>query len=156
MKDQVLSIEQMKHLVGLGVDTSKASAVLLFFDENGNVLGWDVEDNGKSEKLYEHYNKELEIWESTNISIFDADTFHYDHSYRKTCGTFTLQDILEMLPLEIKHYYLVIYKNKEVLYECEVFGLYDYLSSFDEEDTLIKNAYNALVWAIKNKHLKEK
>ena len=38
MKDQVLSISQMRHLRDLGVDTQEASVVHLFKDEEGNYI----------------------------------------------------------------------------------------------------------------------
>lgn len=41
MKDQVLSISQMRHLRDLGVDTQEASIVHLFEDEEGNYIDYD-------------------------------------------------------------------------------------------------------------------
>lgn len=38
---QVLSIEQMKHLKELGVDTSDASMVLIATDDDGCKLLWE-------------------------------------------------------------------------------------------------------------------
>lgn len=41
MKDQVLSIGQMRYLRDLGVDTQEASIVHLFKDEEGNYIDYD-------------------------------------------------------------------------------------------------------------------
>jgi len=101
MKEQVLTIEQMHNLAKLGVDTSKASMVMIFFNENGEEVYWNVQNNGKSEILYQWYNEDSEIWESANARYFDANTGDYDHSYREECGVFTLQDILNLLPSNV-------------------------------------------------------
>lgn len=88
MEDQVLSIERIQHLKEFGVDTSKASMVLIVTDEYGDVLDWD-------EEIYKYEA------EDKNFEYLDADTGNYDHSYRRDCGVFTLQDILDLLPEEI-------------------------------------------------------
>lgn len=42
MKNQTLSIEQMLHLKELGVDTSKASMVLIATDDDSCPLDWET------------------------------------------------------------------------------------------------------------------
>lgn len=101
MKNQVLSIEQIQHLKKIGVDTSKASAVILFLDEDNACVGWDVEDHGKESQLYEVYDEDSEIWMPCRMEIMDAETGNYDHSFRDECGTFTLQDMFELIPSTI-------------------------------------------------------
>ena len=71
MKNQVLSVEQMKHLQELGVDTSKAScAYYAFYESEPNYYELRIRDSA------------LEI---------DPQTIPF-------IPTFTLQDMLEMLP----------------------------------------------------------
>lgn len=72
MKDQVLSIERMQHLKEFGVDTSKASMVLIVTDEYGDVLDW-------GEEIYKYEA------EDKNFEYLDAETGNYDHSYRSDC-----------------------------------------------------------------------
>lgn len=115
MKNQVLSIEQMKHLKELGVDTSNTSAVLLFYDEEGDCVGWDVEYDYK-DQVFKHLNYLYEVWMPCRIEIVDAETGNYDHSFRDECGTFTLQDILNVMPKTIE------VKDERLYLEC---GLYD-------------------------------
>jgi hypothetical protein len=152
MKYQTLNMAQMEHLRQLGVDTGKASVVLLFFDEDGNELGWEVENFGKTEPVYQYYNEESEIWESTNAQYFDAETGHYDHSYRDSCGVFTLQDIIELLPCDIfgnynfwllkaKGGYKFSIKNNP---DSAKIGTHFYNSPLDA-------AYDILCWYLANK-----
>lgn len=72
MKDQVLSIEQMKHLQELGVDTSKAK------------MAW-----------YATYEAEPTWYNELRIrdEVFDKNY--------PSVPTFTLQDMLEMMPKKI-------------------------------------------------------
>ena len=85
MKDQVLSIDQMRHLRDLGVDTQEASIVHLFKDEEGNYIDYD-----KAEALRE----EIVVLDR----YYDAEMGNYDHSLRMDYGVFTLQDLLNIIP----------------------------------------------------------
>lgn len=69
MKDQVLSISQMRHLRDLGVDTSKAS------------MCWLREPN-----------------DSTRCEVFIHDDDCYEMSCLDPVPTFTLQDLLNIIP----------------------------------------------------------
>ena len=164
MKKQVLTIKEMTYLKSLGVDTSKASMVLLFFDESGNELGWEVEDRGKDKVLYEYYDEGKEIWESASYSYFDAETGHYDHSHREDCGVFTLQDMLEVMPKEIylkstnKHANLEI----RITEGRTVIGYFVKNSYFHDsripakiitDATILEAAYNMLCWLAENGYL---
>ena len=153
----VLSIEQMQHLRSLGVDTTKASTVLLFFDENGDNVGWEVENNGNpgAEPLYESWNDDTETWDSTHKEYFDAETGGYDHSYREDCGVFDLQDILEILPKEIDGYDLVLFADNHIQYE-----IWDKKSSAKilyqvDGSSLIDCAYRMLCWCAENGKLRK-
>lgn len=107
----VLSIKQMQYLRSLGLDTTDASMVMIFTDEEDNILDWDdisyecsefgdayapfyKDDDGKLKQAYE--------------SLLDAKTGNYDHSYRESCGVFDLNDLLDLLPPIID-----LYVNKE-------------------------------------------
>lgn len=175
MKKIALSIEQMQKLQNLGVDTSNASMVLLFSTENGEFVGWEeVQDNGKDCRLYQWYNPESEIWESTTIELLNADTGNYDHSYRDSCGTFTLQDILEMLPV----FYPTMEGGKRALvkdrridsgchYQPTIFHSEDgwFCSYFDSDELMdertsksynnpLDAAFDMLCWLYENNYLK--
>jgi len=162
MRNQVLSINQMRHLRELGVDTSKASMILLFFDEDGDELGWEVEDHGKDKVLYEYYDEEKEIWKSTNYSYLDAETGDYDHSYREDCGVLTLQDMLDIMPRTIdrltdenvpveKHYVFHIRRNSTACRIAYSWGSSDAVK-FDNGN-LMTAAYNMLCWLAENGYL---
>lgn len=100
MKDQVLSIEKMQHLREMGIDTSEASAVLMLYSEDGWELEWkEVKNHGRDKPLYKWYDDQMETWELAYVRIYDAELGNYDHSYRKECGAFTLQDMLGLFPI---------------------------------------------------------
>lgn len=151
---QVLSIDQMKHLQELGVDTSDASMVLLFKTEDGEYVGWDeVQDNGKDCHFYQWYNPETEIWESTTIELLNAETGNYDHSYRGGYGVFTLQDIIDKLPKRIGKFELRI-----KMFAFDYVGHTEYKWSIIYEstdmmsylDTLLQSSYTNLIEAAYN------
>jgi hypothetical protein len=136
MKEQVLSIEQMKHLQGLGLDTSNASMCLCCFREN----------------IDEEW--ELEIYE-------DVINQKRDSTFWEIIPTFTLQDIIEMLPRSIQPnlnegtYYLNLYYYDEL-------WVVDYLNNEGDgswftttsDDSFIKAAYQMLCWCVENGYLK--
>ena len=68
---QVLSVEQMKHLQELGLDTSDASMVLIATDDDGITLLWE-----DAEKAIKHH------WYNVCFNLYYAETGSYDHSYR--------------------------------------------------------------------------
>lgn len=142
MSKQVLDISQMQHLKELGVDTSKASMVLLYTDNEGEIIDWDDVD-----EFLEKF-----------INLHDAETGDYDHSYRKCCGVFTLQDILDLFPnpVEGTKYALTISKSK---YHWFV-GYEEYINhttliscGYNE---LIDSAYETLCWLIENGYIETK
>lgn len=134
--EQVLSIEQMKHLQGLGLDTSNASMCLCCFREN----------------IDEEW--ELEIYE-------DVINQKRDSTFWEIIPTFTLQDIIEMLPRSIQPnlnegtYYLNLYYYDEL-------WVVDYLNNEGDgswftttsDDSFIKAAYQMLCWCVENGYLK--
>lgn len=148
MSKQVLDIEQMQHLKELGIDTSKASMVLIYTDCNCDVIEWD-------DVQYELSHPEpMEMFKE----LYDAETGNYDHSYRKYCGVFTLQDILDLLPKSIEYY------GQLQMHFCEMpEGMYanqvvystiegNQIVFFDKD--VIGSAYEMLCWCIENGFMK--
>lgn len=147
MSKPVLSIEQMQYLKELGVDTSKASMVLLWKDDEGNEMDWDeVQDELSHPEPMEMFKE-----------LYDAETGNYDHSYRKYCGVFTLQDILDLLPRSVddelilfieksKHKWRIGYDDVET---DEIFEDFSDVNMIDA-------AYEMLCWVIDNGYLKVK
>ena len=134
MKTQVLSIEQMQHLIELGVDTSKTK------------MAWYA----IYETLPNWYN-ELRIRDDV-----------FDRNY-PSVPTFTLQDMLEMMPYDIK-----VPNNPEVEGRFYRFQLRKLLMPnyeiryIDWEDTifisicnedLLTCTYEALCWLVENKYI---
>lgn len=164
-----LSIKQMQKLQEFGVDTSNASMVLLFKKEDGEYVGWDeVQDNGKNSPLYEWYNSETGIWEHTTIELLVSETGCYDHSYRECCGTFILQDILNIMPIfypTIENGYRILVKNRRedtmyhyppTLYHSEdgwFCSYFDTDKTSDSYNNPLDAAYYRLCWLYENNYL---
>lgn len=153
MKNQVLSIEQMQHLQELGVDTSKASAIIYKISETETYCG---------------YAREVILIEG------------YVEDYIDKVETFTLQDIIELLPSEIKYidgelHYLSFSKDGiQYSYQdfedewasvtCDSDGMRMYSEpryyggesciTFDSPKTLLGCAYEMLCWCAENGYLK--
>lgn len=140
MKNQVLSIEQMKHLQELGVDTNGASMMYHFWVD----------------KKYK------------NCLLLSADTTTpYDS---ENVPTFTLQDMLEMMPKKI-----LIEMENDSCRSVEAFFLdvslnicndnwqcgyihfskrEDYFCHKYENTDLLTCAYETLCWCAENGYLK--
>ena len=130
----VLSVEQMKYLRELGLNTSDASMCYCCFYGN-------IEEEW-----------ELEIDE-------DVINQKRDSTFLDIVPTYTFQEIIELLPKEIKTvtdtYYLTI-----STYDCDVWSIYysmsdefDYYKEF-KSDSLIDAAYEMLCWCIENGYIK--
>lgn len=143
MSKQCLDISQMQHLKELGIDTSKASACWF------RVLG--VGD----------------------LRVFTIWSLAFNKYITKTEGidtqivpTFTLQDILDLLPKEIdsgstffEHtfYLYVDYQYGKICYSVDIAyeGMFTHKSfSIDECKSLIDTAYEMLCWCIENGYVK--
>lgn len=123
MEKQVLSIKQMRHLQKLGVDTSMAK------------IAW-----------YATYETEPNWYNELRIR---DDVF--DKNY-PSVPTFTLQDMLEMMPKAI-----LIDGNKHLLMICLlhkkwVVG-YDGVNCFVARKNLIYALYNRVCWLAENNYL---
>lgn len=144
---QVLSIEQMKHLKELGLDTSDASMVLIATDDDGCELLWE-----DAEKAIKHH------WYNVHFNLYYVNTSSYNHSLKEECGVFTLQDIIGKLPRHINDFGT---KNKLhieptfvgawcISYQigiCEPFV-------FKLSGNLLDSAYEMLCWCIENGYVK--
>lgn len=131
MSKQVLSIEQMNHLKKLGVDTSEASTKEYIISETESYCGY-----------------------SRSIVIIDGYIEHYIEENK----TFTLQDILDLLPTEIekenRNYQLEVFRNPQ-RYFVSYYWLDNLLISLNEVE-FIDAAYEMLCWVIKNGYLETK
>lgn len=95
MKNQVLSIEQMQTLKDKGVDVSGASMALLYIDMEGNIADWSTVQHCEDGSYYcVECGDTYELIET----ILDVNSGLYDHSYSVECATFTVADLMEMLP----------------------------------------------------------
>lgn len=134
MSKQVLSVEQMRHLKELGIDTSDASAVWVNVDKHGD---WDVEFLGN--QPIPHTNEQDEF-----------------------VPAYTLQDVLDKLPEEIKYkrkdYHLELWlREGEWSIGYLHFDIDDVLYAHHEQDKEILNAaYEMLGWCIKEGYVNTK
>lgn len=124
MSKQVLSVKEMEHLKKLGVYTSKASMCWMIFDVD---------------------SLPSDLW------IHSADCYDYDFAH--PIPTFTLQDILDILPKEIiidsKVYNLNIIFPNEGSWEVS-YSSYSICKEFFIENNLIDAAYEMLCWCVEN------
>ena len=132
MKDQVLSIKQMQHLKELGIDASKAK---LYWAKQVNSAKCNDSIDGKP-----------------FISLCKSQ-MTYGFVRFEVTPTFTLQDMIELMPNNVKcegkSYYLSIDKK-----------FIGYIDDMDVEDcvlesdgNILENAYNVLVWLAENKYI---
>lgn len=143
MKDQVLSISQMRHLRDLGVDTSKAS------------MCWLREPNNH-----------------TRYEVFCTNDDCYEMSCLDPVPAFTVQDLLEIIPCTLfcdkngnnislqpinYKYRMSFYLVKELpRYEAKY---EDYITKtmliYRTGRTVIEALYNILCWLAENKLLEK-
>jgi hypothetical protein len=129
---QVLSIDQMKHLRELGLDTSDAS------------MCWCYALSYKNAKW------ELEIYE-------DVINQKRDSTFWEIIPTYTLQDILDKLPKEIKTstdtYWLTVSIYTNMWYICySMSDEFDYYKEFSSV-SLMDCAYDMLCCCIENEYI---
>lgn len=127
MKNQVLSIDQMQHLKELGVDTSKAS---IYWARRSHGIG--INDSSKG-------NWFLSLQKEFMGVGFTA---------YEVVPTFTLQDIINILPNSIDNNVLTIRKHANgvsISYEDTYTRS---ILSISEKEDIIEAAYKMLVWCI--------
>lgn len=130
MSEQVLSIEQMQHLQELGLNTNCASACWVKVTKVG----------GKDVKT---------CWGLSFCFVPNK----LDNMEAETVPTFTLQDILELLPRQIIEEYA-----SPLMIKCtpdlQVRFWYKDIYVTAEHEDFIDAAYEMLCWCIENKFLK--
>lgn len=127
---QVLSVEQMKHLQELGLDTSDGS------------MCWCYALSYKNAKW------ELEIYE-------DVINEKRDSAFWEIIPTYTLQDILDKLPCFIGTHVLTLQKlaNSGTCLYMEPYSRS--ILNLTESKELINSAYEMLCWCIKNGYVEK-
>lgn len=126
---QVLSIEQMKHLQELGLDTSDAS------------MCWCRAISYKSATW------ELEIYEYVINQKLDSN-------FWETTPTYTLQDILDKLPESVQVYDLYIFKKVGLWWLKYVDVTNNGTVRLEKMPKLIDAAYYMLCWCIQKGFVK--
>lgn len=138
MSKQVLSIEQMQHLKELGVDTSNGSAYWYRIVQN--------KGDGNARVI-----SDLKLTLSLDIAYCTGHTL-------ESVRTFTLQDILDLLPTEIdkenQNYQLEVFRNPQ-RYFVSYYWLDNLLISLNEVE-FIDAAYEMLCWVIENGYVDTK
>ncbi|MEG0949698.1 MAG: hypothetical protein RSF78_10155 [Bacteroidales bacterium] len=135
MKNQVLSVEQMQRLEELGVNTSKASMAFIKLPSVGK---FEEDPVSNSQRIFEYI-----------VAM-------------KYIPTFTLQDILNILPKKIDIYHNDSYYYFDLLWNGMFGGWsarYEYYDSIDgrvsfPDESPIQACYEALVWVAENGYLK--
>lgn len=125
IEEQVLSMEQMKHLQELGVDTSDASMCWLDFEDN----------------------------EPIEVAVF-VPKIMLGYTTCKVYPTYTIGDLIEKLPNSIDSVHGIPY-NRKILIEGEYTEVCytnggDYCPFFYSNSTLINLLYNLLCELAKN------
>lgn len=156
MKKQVLSIEQMKHLKEFNLDINNSGMVCIFQDDYGEIISWDeviceYKEHGDTFQYFRIDEEGFHV--PAYMYLLDSIGGIYDHSYKEDCAVFTLQDMIELMPESFKYdgnvYYLEIHKNSFGYTEYE-----EYESMYaSNEDSIINNAYNTLIWLLENKYI---
>ena len=123
MKDQVLSIEKMQKLKELGVDDSKASMCYVFFESDGSKY--------------------------TDIVVHDESC--YEMACMNPIPTFTLQDMIELMPDDIDYVFSLVISKNYIAYRNDDSNVEKHLIYGD--DSILENAYNMLVWLAENKYI---
>lgn len=129
---QVLSVEQMKHLKYLGVNTS---------DANMTWMLYPYEENKQPQ-----------------LSLREWNTFKEPFRKQHCIPAFTLLDVLELLPKEIKTgtdtYWITMYFSDNCWHICySMSDEFDYFQEFLSY-SLIDASYEMLCWCIKNGYVK--
>lgn len=124
IEEQVLSREQMAHLVELGVDTSDASMVWI---ENTNMCDWRISTMNPISRLM--CKKEIAI------------------------PTYTIGDLIEKLPKKIGVYELLLDTSiNDVKYVEWIDGIPKIIevSKYKNDSSLKDSLYEILCWVAKN------
>lgn len=135
MTKQVLDRLQMRHLKELGISANNASAYwhrVVRMNTNEVVTNWFVSFSEPSPCL-------------ATMKV-------------ESIKTYTLQDILDLLPYKIVTSYLNIGKKSfsgDILFYIEYSNFGGYAISCFRSDSLIDAAYEMLCWVLTNKYIQE-
>lgn len=144
MTKQVLDVHQMQHLQELGLDTSNASMLYCDLYDEEYIL---VESKHRFDK-----EENAILLEGVRNSVIYC---------KKVTPAYTLQDVLDALPIEIK------YKDKKcwlcIELADEMIGYYYENARFEHrwvyyevvmiDESLIDAAYRLLIWVIENGYI---
>lgn len=134
MKDQVLSVEQMQKLKKLGIDDSKAK------------IYWVRQTN--SSKCNDPINGKYFLSLSKGDKIMRCGFITYE-----TTPTFTLQDMIELMPSKVKYegksYYLSI--DKKFIGYIDDIDVEDCI--LESEGNILENTFKVLVWLVEHKYI---
>ena len=138
---QVLDIKQMQHLQELGLDTSNASMLHCEVYDAKPIL---VESKHKFHKV-----EDAIIIDGVRDSVIYC---------KKVTPAYTLQDVLNLLPKEIKpaekrHWLRIDLADECIYYYHEGADLVEHRDKvflYGEGEEMIDVAYNALCWCIEN------
>lgn len=141
MSKQVLSIEQMQHLQDLGLDTSKAS------------MCW-LKDITK--EIAE--GKEIDMSTGWNLDFNNPEFYKYE--WMEGVPTFTLQDILDVLPKDISREgctwsasLYIDYENNRIAYGNTDRDGFEIYYKVPICENIIDAAYEMLCWCIENSYI---
>lgn len=132
MENQVLSAEQMQELINMGIDISKAS------------MRWMVSVSGIQFLVPNDENSTLSI------------TLENEFLINQYIPTFTLQDILEMLPREIDEHHLILednYDEFDMYYFLSISGKPIHTIGDVTGKTPLEAAFNMLKWCKINNYI---
>lgn len=137
MSKQVLDISQMRHLKELGLDTSKAS-----------MHYWIITNGEYSQEVGEYVFSEEPT--CTILMLYPYE-FTNDAAIRRVedVPTFTLQDIIDLLPSTIEGCELEIHKVSVCYFDYESSRLLIYKVN----QSLIDAAYEMLCWCVEKGYL---
>ena len=135
IKDQVLSIEQVRELQELGFDVEKYASMC-----------WVTYTSDE-----EPYEKDY------NLSILDE--FCYESASLEPTPTMTIGDIINILPVKIEEDYSVKIEEDYFLSVNLEYCAYSMVVGVDtmfftSEKEFINNLFNTLVWCIKQEYIK--
>ena len=143
MKQITLTIEEMKELESLGIDTSDASMYQRVFRKNIIIPQLVT-------------NEIIELWKACPTFQI-GDPISEDYCY----PVYTLQDILDKLPKRIKaeansHYALTFDANGNLRYvSCEYGEITASVKCVEKDSNILNSAFVMLKWCKENKYIEK-
>ena len=138
IKEQVLSIEQARHLQELGLDMSDAALCYEPYEDYNDFT---------SQQYKVNFNRGF------NSTIYGREVYAY-----------TLQEILSKLPETIKIDFRdcgTLYRKGILAFDCDRIGYQTSSGAFiiglhfDDKDNRLDTTYKLLCWVLENGYLKE-